>query len=93
MFSERGFIRPDIEMLGRLIQERDSIVVGKRVGKRGSRRPTRLNGEGAGVPEDAVADRSMRFPAFCNALGERRSQRGRNCYYSIIYVCTRVHML
>ena len=29
MFSERGFIRPDIEMLGRLIQERDSIVVGK----------------------------------------------------------------
>ena len=89
MFSERGFIRPDIEMLGRLIQERDSIVVGKR----GSRRPTRLNGESAGVPEDAVADRSMRFPAFCNALGERRSQRGRNCYYSIIYVCTRVHML
>ena len=40
------------------------------------------------MPEDAVADRSMRFPAFCNALGERRSQRGRNCYYSIIYVCT-----
>ena len=27
MFSERGFIRPDIEMLGRLIQERDNIVV------------------------------------------------------------------
>ena len=36
MFSERGFIRPDIEMLGRLIQERDSIVVGKR----GRQRPT-----------------------------------------------------
>ena len=36
MFSERGFIRPDIEMLGRLIQERDSIVVEKR----GRRRPT-----------------------------------------------------
>ena len=28
MFSERGFIRHDIEMLGRLIQEKDSIVVG-----------------------------------------------------------------
>ena len=36
MFSERGFIRPDIEVLGRSIQERDSIVVGKR----GCRRPT-----------------------------------------------------
>ena len=36
------------------------------------------------MPEDDVADRSLRFPAFCNALGERRSQRGRNCYYSII---------
>ena len=34
--NERGFIRPDIEMLGRLIQERDSIVVEKR----GRRRPT-----------------------------------------------------
>ena len=45
------------------------------------------------MPEDAVADMSLRFLAFCNALGERRSQRGRNCYYSIIYVCTRVHML
>ena len=41
--------------------------------------PCVLNGESAGVPEDAVADRSLRFPAFCNALGERRSQRGRNC--------------
>ena len=61
MFSERGFIRPDIEMLGRLIQERDSVVVV------------------VGVPEDALPDRSLRFPAFCNALGERRSQRGRNC--------------
>ena len=38
-----------------------------------------LNRKSAGVPEDAVADRSLRFPAFCNALGERRSQRGRNC--------------
>ena len=28
MFSKRGFIRPDIEMLGILTQERDSIVVG-----------------------------------------------------------------
>ena len=77
MFSECGFIRPDIEMLGRLIQERDSIVVGKR----GSRRPTLFcfkRGE-RGRPEDAVADRSLRFPTFCNALGERRSQRGRNC--------------
>ena len=36
------------------------------------------------MPEDAVADRSLRLPAFCNALGEIRSQRGRNCYYSII---------
>ena len=36
MFYERGFIRSDIEMLGRLIQERDSIVVGKR----GRGRPT-----------------------------------------------------
>ncbi len=36
MFSERGFIRLDIEMLGRLIQERDSIVAGKP----GRRRPT-----------------------------------------------------
>ena len=75
MFSERGFIRPDIEILGRLIQERDSIVVGKR----GRRRPTLFCRKSAGVPEDAVADRSLRFPAFCNALGERRSQRGRNC--------------
>ena len=36
MFSERGFMMPDIEMLGRLILEKDSIVVGKR----GQRRPT-----------------------------------------------------
>ena len=27
MFSERGFIRPDIEMLGRLIQEKDSKLL------------------------------------------------------------------
>ena len=38
-----------------------------------------LNRKNAGVPEDAVADRSLRFLAFCNALGERRSQRGRTC--------------
>ena len=38
-----------------------------------------LNRKSTGVPEDAVADRSLRFPAFFNALGERRSQRGRNC--------------
>ena len=36
MISEHGFIRPDIEMLPRLIQERDIIVVGKR----GRQRPT-----------------------------------------------------
>ena len=30
MFSERGFIRPDIEMLDSLIKEKDSIVVVKR---------------------------------------------------------------
>ena len=74
MFSESGFIRPDIDMLGRLIQERDSIVVGKR-----GLRCSVLNREGAGVPDDAVADSSLRFPAFYNALGERRSQHGRNC--------------
>ena len=47
------FIRPDIEMLGRLIQERDSVVVGKR----GSLMHTLfciLNRESVGVPEDAV---------------------------------------
>ena len=71
MFSERGFIRPDIEMLGRLILERDSIVVEKRCSV--------LNRKSVGVPEDVVADRSLRFPAFCNALGEKCSQRGRNC--------------
>ena len=52
MFSERGFIRPDIEMLGRLIQEKDNIVVGKR-----QRRPIRcsvLNRDSAGVSEDVV---------------------------------------
>ena len=76
MFSERWFIRPDIEILGRLIQERDSIVVGKR----GRRRPTLFcDRKSAGVPEYAVADRSVRFPAFCNERGERRSRRGRNC--------------
>ena len=74
MFSELGFIRLDIEMLGRLIQERDSIVDCKR-----GLRCSVLNRKSAGVPEYAVADRSLRFPAFCNALGERRSQRGRNC--------------
>ena len=71
-------IRPDIERLGRLIQERDSFVVGKR----GRRRPIRcsvLNRKSAGVLKYAVADMSLRFPAFCNALGEIRSQRGRNC--------------
>ena len=68
---------PDIERLGGLIQERDSFVVGKR----GCRRPTLfcVKQEERGRPGDAVADRSLRFPAFCNALGERRSQRGRNC--------------
>ena len=55
MFYERGFIRPDIEMLGtmgRLNQEKDSIVVGKL----GQRRPTLLcvKQGSAGVPEDAV---------------------------------------
>ncbi len=71
---ERCFLNVGIEMLGRLIQERDSFVVGKR----GCRRPALFCGN---RPEDAVAvaDRSLRFPAFCNALGERRSQRGRNC--------------
>ena len=66
MFSERGFIRPDIERLGRLIQEKDSIVVGKR----GQRTPMLfcVKQESAGVPEDAVADGLLRFPAFCNAL-------------------------
>ena len=38
-----------------------------------------LNRKSVGVPEDTVADRSLRFLAFCNALGEKRSQRGRNC--------------
>ncbi len=76
MFSERGFIRPDIEMLGRLIQERHTLLLENVAAV--------LNGESVGVPEDAVADRSLRFPAFCNALGERRSQLGRNCYYSIL---------
>ena len=52
MFSERGFLRPDIEMLGRLIQEKDSTVVGKR----GQHRPSLFCvKQGApGVPEDAV---------------------------------------
>ena len=77
MFSERGFIRPDIEMLGRLIQERDSIVV-ENVAV-GGLHCSVLNMKSVGVPEDAIADRSLRFPAFCNALGEKRSQRGRNC--------------
>ena len=89
-------------MLGRLIQEKDSIVVGKRRKETalllenvavGGLRCSVLNRKSAGVPEDTVADRSLRFPAFCNALGERRSQRGRNCQYSIRYSCTRVHML
>ena len=68
MFSERGFIRPDIEMLGRLIQERDSIVV-ENVAVGGL--CSVLNRKSVGVPEDAVADMSLRFPAFCNALGEK----------------------
>ena len=72
------YIRPDIEMLGRLIQERDSIVV-ENVAGVGGLRFFVLNRKSVGVPEDAVADRSLRFPAFCNALGEKRSQRGRNC--------------
>ena len=52
MFYERGFIRPDIEMLGRLNQEKDSTVVGKL----GQRRPTLLcvKQGSAGVPEHAV---------------------------------------
>ena len=51
MFSERWFIRPDIEILGRLIQERDTIVVGKR----GRRRPTLFcDRKSAGVPEYAI---------------------------------------
>ena len=54
MFSERGFIRPDIEMSGRLIQGRDSIVVGKS----GRRIPTLFcDRKSAGVPGDALADR------------------------------------
>ncbi len=77
MFSERGFIRPDIEMLGRLIQERDSIVV-ENVAV-GGLLCSVLNRKSVGVPQDAVADRSLRFPAICNALDEKRSQRGRNC--------------
>ena len=55
MFSEPGFIRPDIEMSGRLIQERDSIVVGNVAV--GGLRCSVLNRKRAGVPEDAVADR------------------------------------
>ena len=64
MFSERGFVRPDSEMLGRLIQEKDSFVVGKR----GQRRPTLFCVRTRAAPEDAVAGRSLRFPASCNAL-------------------------
>ncbi len=72
-------IRPDIEMLGRLIQERDSIVVGKVQNVAvGDLRCSVLNRKSAGVPEYAVADRSLRFPAFCNTLVEKCSQRGRN---------------
>ena len=78
MFSERGFIRPDIEMLGRLIQERDTALLLKNMAV-GGLRCSVLNRKSVGVPEDAVADRSLRFPAFCNALGEKRSQRRRNC--------------
>ena len=55
MFSEPGFIRPDIEMSGRLIQERDSIVVGNVAV--GGLRCSVLNRKSAGVPEGAVADR------------------------------------
>ena len=53
-------------MLGRLIQEKDSIVVGKR--GQADLRCSVLNRESAGVPEYTVADRPLRFPTFCSAL-------------------------
>ena len=89
MFSERGFISPDIEMLGRLIQERYSIVVGKR----GRRMPTLfcVNRESVGVPVDAVADRSLRFTTLCNAL--RKTFSVWTKLLVCRYACTRVHML
>ena len=51
-------------MFGILIQERDSNVVGKH---RGGLRYSVLNRESSGVPENAVGDGSLHFPAFCNA--------------------------
>ena len=38
-----------------------------------------LNRKSVGVPEDAVADRSLRFPAFCNALGVRLELGREHC--------------
>ena len=59
MLSEPGFIRPDIEMSGRLIQERDSIAV-ENVAV-GGLRCSVLNGKSAGVPKDAVAPANSKF--------------------------------
>ena len=50
-----------------------------------------VNRESAGVPEDAVADRSLRFPAFCNALRKMFTACTKLLVYR--YACIRVHML
>ena len=73
-------------MLGRLIQENDSIVVGKR-----GQRSSVLNRESASMPEDAVADRSLRFPAFCNALRKTFSVWTKLLVCRSIHVCRSPH--
>ena len=78
MFSERGFMRPDIEMLGRLIQEKG---LGCSV----------LNRESEDVPEDAVADRSLCFQAFCNAI--RKTFSVWTKLLVCRYACAGVHVI
>ena len=77
MFSERGFIRPDIEMFGRLLLE-NAANAGLRCSV--------LNREGADGDAwrrcSSVTDRSLSFPAFCNALQNMFSE------WTKLLVCT-----
>ena len=76
-------------MLGRLNQEKAALL-GENAAKAGLGCSV-LNRESAGVPEDAVADRSLRFPAFCNAL--RKTFSVWTKLLVCRYACTGVHTL